>query len=167
MYFDYMINWIYRTMQLPVPIVTAPNVYGLVTIFDIFMFTVYIAVFIILIRYIITDELSFKVGSPEDISYNSDMYMAKQFREDSTRFAEKLKERKANRIAKQQFYLNLKNKPKTYVNTVYGRIMAKRKAGRIETNSDFVKAKINTYKFRIAEQNRKEKNKIMAKRGDK
>lgn len=92
MYFDYMVNWIYRAMQLPVPIVTAPNVYGLVTIFDIFMFTVYIGVFIILIRYLITDELSLRVGSPEDISYSSDMYMNKKIQERiSSRIANKRK----------------------------------------------------------------------------
>lgn len=76
MYFDFMLNWIYRVMQLPVPIVTAPNVYGLVTIFDIFLFTVYIAVFIILIRYIITDNLSLKVGEV-DINYSSNAYLPK------------------------------------------------------------------------------------------
>lgn len=80
MYFEYMINWLYRSMQLPVPIVVSSDVIGVVTVFDIFMFTVYIAVFVILIRYIITDSLSFKVGTPEDISYNSNMYISKHLR---------------------------------------------------------------------------------------
>lgn len=150
MYFDYMINWIYRTMQLPIPIVTSPNVYGLVTIFDIFMFTVYVSVFIILIRYILTDELNFRVGSPEDISYNSDMYIAKQFREDSTKFMTRAKERKANRIAREQYFIDRRKKSKTYTNSIYGRILARRNAGKVETKSDVVKAKINKYRTEIS-----------------
>lgn len=57
-------------MQIPVPLVLSADVYALVTIFDIFMFTVYIAIFIILIRFILTDTLSFRVGTLSDFSYH-------------------------------------------------------------------------------------------------
>lgn len=70
MYFIYMIKWIYQAMLVPFPIVTSAKSYGLVTVFDLFMFTVYLGVAFVLIRFIITDNLSFKVGN-EDISYSS------------------------------------------------------------------------------------------------
>lgn len=70
MYFNYVFAWVYKVMQVPVPIVLSSDLYSLVTIFDIFMFSVYIALFIILIRFIITDTLSFRVGTVSDFSYH-------------------------------------------------------------------------------------------------
>lgn len=70
MYFSYVFDWVYKVMQVPVPIVLSSNLYSLVTIFDVFMFTVYIAIFVILIRFIITDTLSFRVGNISDFSYH-------------------------------------------------------------------------------------------------
>ena len=66
-------------MQLPVPLVLSEDVFGLVTIFDIFMFTVYVAIFIILIRYIITDSLSLDVGG-YSINYSSSAYLPKRLK---------------------------------------------------------------------------------------
>lgn len=57
-------------MQIPVPLVLSSEIYALVTIFDIFMFTVFIGIFIVLIRYIITNNLSLRVGSMSDFSYS-------------------------------------------------------------------------------------------------
>lgn len=71
MYFSYVFAWVYKVMQVPVPIVLSSDLYSLVTIFDIFMFTVYIAIFVILIRFIVTDTLSLRVGSVSDFSYHS------------------------------------------------------------------------------------------------
>jgi len=82
MYFDYVINWTYRAMQIPVPLVVSENVYGMVTVFDIFLFTVYLGVFIFLIKYLITDRLDFRVGRT-DITYTSNSYIPKHLRNTS------------------------------------------------------------------------------------
>lgn len=79
MYITYVFNWLYKIMQLPVPLVLSEDVFGLVTIFDIFMFTVYVAIFIILIRYIITDSLSLDVGG-YSINYSSSAYLPKRLK---------------------------------------------------------------------------------------
>ena len=79
MYFNYIVNWIYRAMKMPVPLIVSENVYGLVTVFDIFLFSVYLGVFIILIKYLITDRLDFHIGKT-DINYTSNSYMSKNLR---------------------------------------------------------------------------------------
>lgn len=79
MYFQYMINWLYRLMKVPIPLVLSENVYGLVTVFDLFLFTVYLGVFIILIKYLITDTLSLNVGGV-DVNYSSNAYLPKNMR---------------------------------------------------------------------------------------
>lgn len=79
MYFNYIVNWFYRLMKVPVPLVLSKNVFGLVTVFDIFLFTVYIGVFIILIKYLITDSLSLKVGGV-DVNYSSNAYLPRNIR---------------------------------------------------------------------------------------
>ena len=65
-----MFNWLYKVMQIPVPLVLSNNVYALVTIFDIFMFTFYLGIFIVLIRFMVTNNLSFRVGGFSDFSYS-------------------------------------------------------------------------------------------------
>ena len=64
-------------MQVPVPIVVFNNQVTLVTIFDIFMFSVYLGIFIILIKYIMTGTLDFKVYK-EDIHYSTNSYFRKK-----------------------------------------------------------------------------------------
>lgn len=71
MYFTFVLNWLYRFMLLPVPIVSSPDSYGLVTIFDLFMFTVFLSIFIILIKFIITDSFDFRFKKSDD-SYSSE-----------------------------------------------------------------------------------------------
>ena len=80
MYFDYMVNWLYRVMQVPVPLVVSQNVYGLVTVFDLFLFTVYLGLFFVLLKYMITDTLSLNAGGV-DINYSSDVYLARRYRD--------------------------------------------------------------------------------------
>lgn len=70
MYISYLFNWLYKVMQIPVPLVLSNEIYALVTIFDIFMFTLFIGIFIVLIRYLITNNLSLRVGSMSDFSYS-------------------------------------------------------------------------------------------------
>lgn len=79
MYFDYITNWLYRLMKVPVPLVASENVFGLVTVFDIFLFTVFLGVFIVLIKYLITDSFSLKVGET-DINYSSSAYLPKSMK---------------------------------------------------------------------------------------
>lgn len=79
MYFEYVTNWLYRLMKVPVPLVLSENVYGLVTVFDLFLFTVYLGVFIILIKYLITDTLSLNVGGV-DVNYSSNAYLPKNMK---------------------------------------------------------------------------------------
>lgn len=79
MYITYMFNWLYDILQLPVPLVLSDNIYFMVTIFDLLMFSIYIAIFIILICYIITDTLSFSVGG-YSMNYSSSAYLPSQFR---------------------------------------------------------------------------------------
>lgn len=74
MYLTYMFNWLYDILQLPVPLVLSKDIYSMVTIFDLLMFSIYIAIFIILIRYIITDNLSFSVGG-YSMNYSSNAYL--------------------------------------------------------------------------------------------
>jgi len=87
MYITYMFNWLYDILQLPVPIVLSDNIYSMVTIFDLLMFSIYIAIFIILIRYIITDSLSFSVGG-YSMNYSSSAYLPSHFK------AKRIKKRK-------------------------------------------------------------------------
>lgn len=135
MYFEYVTNWLYRLMKVPIPLVLSENIYGLVTIFDLFLFTVYLGVFIILIKYIMTDSLSLNVGGV-DINYSSDMYISKRFREDSNKFITKTKERKSDYIKGQQWLKVRRNRTKTYNNSIGGRILAKKNAGRISSDKN-------------------------------
>lgn len=79
MYFQYILNWFYRLMKVPVPLVLSDSVFGLVTVFDLFLFTVYLGVFIILIKYLITDSLSLNVGGV-DVNYSSNAYLPRNIR---------------------------------------------------------------------------------------
>lgn len=78
MYISYMFNWLYKVMQIPVPLVLSNNVYALVTIFDIFMFTFYLGIFIVLIRFMVTNNLSFRVGGFSDFSYSPNFNIIKK-----------------------------------------------------------------------------------------
>ena len=49
MYFIQVCNWFYQCMQVPVPIVIFNDQVALVTIFDVFMFLVYLGIFIVFI----------------------------------------------------------------------------------------------------------------------
>lgn len=70
MYINYISKWIVETLQIKVPLVlTSKDVY-LISIWNLFMLTVFLGIFICLVKYLITDHLSFKVGN-EDISYSS------------------------------------------------------------------------------------------------
>lgn len=140
MYFEYMINWLYRCMKVPVPLVLSENVYGLVTVFDLFLFTVYLGIFIVLIKYIITDTLSLNVGGV-DINYSSDAYITRQYRNSVNNYIKKSNERKtvsekkkADSTKAQQWLNDRKNRTKTYSNSIGGRILAKKNAGRISAN---------------------------------
>lgn len=143
MYFDYMINWLYRVMQVPVPLVVSQNIYGLVTVFDLFLFTVYLGLFVVLLKYMITDTLSLNVGGV-DINYSSDAYIARHYRdsvenhiknsnrkkEATTKRNELLKKQRKNMYA----HINDGYKQPTYNNSIGGRILARKNAGRISTN---------------------------------
>lgn len=87
MYFVQICNLFYRCMQVPVPIVVFNNQVTLVTIFDIFMFTVYLGIFITLIKYIMTGTLDFKVYK-EDFHYStkSSFRRVKKKREESDNY---------------------------------------------------------------------------------
>ncbi|MBR5227690.1 MAG: hypothetical protein IKV94_03540 [Clostridia bacterium] len=74
MYIEYVFNWLYKIMLLPFPLVLSNEVFYLVTILDLFMFSVYVAIFIILIRYILTDTISFEIGG-YSINYSSSAYL--------------------------------------------------------------------------------------------
>ena len=140
MYFSYMINWLYRVMQVPVPLVVSNNIFGLVTVFDLFLFTVYLGVFIVLIKYIITDTLSLDVGGV-DINYSSDAYVARHYRNslsNNIKNSNAKKESVAKRnelLKKQERYMyyhanSLKNSGKPTVkvtsNSMAGRILNKK-----------------------------------------
>lgn len=88
MYITYMFNWLYDILQLPVPLVLSDNIYSMVTIFDLLMFSIYIAIFIILIRYIITDNLSFSVGG-YSMNYSSNAYLPNNIRKSKKDFGVK------------------------------------------------------------------------------
>lgn len=143
MYFEYVTNWLYRLMKVPVPLVLSENIYGLVTVFDLFLFTVYLAVFIILIKYLITDTLSLNVGGV-DINYSSDAYVARQYRNSvkshiKNSNAKKVAISKRNELLKKQSrymyaHTNDGYKQPTYNNSIGGRILAKKNAGRISTS---------------------------------
>lgn len=142
MYFEYVTNWLYRLMKVPIPLVLSENVYGLVTIFDLFLFTVYLGVFIVLIKYMITDSLSLNVGGV-DINYSSDAYVARQYRNAVSNHINKSNERKAIAekkkadYAKGQQWLNeRRNRAKTYSNSIGGRILANKNAGRISASKN-------------------------------
>lgn len=152
MYFEYVINWLYRLMKVPVPLVLSENVFGLVTVFDIFLFTVYLAVFIILIKYLLTDTLSLNIGGI-DINYSSDAYIARHYRssmakhlknsaakkEAMSKREDLLKKQRMNRYA----HLNDNYKTPTYNNSLGGRILALNNVGRIKISSNKI---INRYK---------------------
>ena len=70
MYFVQICNWFYQCMQVPVPIVIFNNQVALVTIFDIFMFLVYLGIFFTLLKFIITGTLDFNVYG-EDFHYST------------------------------------------------------------------------------------------------
>lgn len=143
MYFEYVTNWLYRLMKVPVPLVLSENIYGLVTVFDLFLFTVYLGVFIILIKYLITDSLSFNVGGV-DINYSSDAYVARQYRNSvksniKNSNAKKDAVLKRNELLKKQSrnmyaHINDGYKQPIYNNSIGGRILAKKNAGRISTS---------------------------------
>ncbi len=144
MYFEYVTNWLYRLMKVPIPLVLSENVYGLVTVFDLFLFTVYLGVFIILIKYLITDSLSLNVGGV-DLNYSSDAYVARQYRNSVSNHIKNSNEKKeaaAKRnelLTKQRrllyYHKNHKYKQPTYNNSIGGRILAKKNAGRISTST--------------------------------
>ena len=74
MFFTFVINWLYRFMLLPVPIVSSYDSFGLVTIFDLFMFTVFLSIFFLLVKFIINDSFDFKFYNTKktDDSYSSE-----------------------------------------------------------------------------------------------
>lgn len=81
MYISYVFNWLYNIMQVPFPLVASDSVFGLVTVFDLFLFSVYCGIFIVLIRYMVTDNLSLKVGDITDFSYSSSAYLPTRIRQ--------------------------------------------------------------------------------------
>lgn len=142
MYFQYVVNWLYRCMQVPVPIVVSNNVYGLVTIFDLFLFTVYLGVFIVLIKYLITDNIDIKLGDT-DVNYSSSSYITKQYNRSLSNYIKANTNRrivsdkkKADYLKGQQWLNERKNKAKTYSDSIGGRILAKKNAGRIARKSE-------------------------------
>lgn len=104
MYISYVFSWLYKIMLLPVPLVLSDDVYYLVTIFDLFMFTVYIAIFIILIRYLITDNLSINIGG-YSMNYSSSAYLPSQINSHRNKMR-KVK----NRIKKEKIEIKKVNK---------------------------------------------------------
>lgn len=78
MYFQYIVNWFYRLMNVPVPLVLSRDVYSMVSVFDIFLFLVYLGVFVILIKYLITDSLN--LGAT-NINYSSSAYLPRNMRQ--------------------------------------------------------------------------------------
>ena len=80
MYFVQVCNWFYQCMQVPVPIVIFNDQVALVTIFDIFMFLVYLGIFIVLIKFIITGTLDFRVYN-EDFHYSTHSNFGKSRRQ--------------------------------------------------------------------------------------
>lgn len=104
MYFKYVVNWFYRLMKVPVPLVLSKDVYGLVTVFDIFIFTVYLGVFIILIKYLITDTLSLNVGGV-DVNYSSSSYLPKHLK--NVKFKSKEKKESGNNVSDNWFFNNI------------------------------------------------------------
>ena len=144
MYFDYMVNWLYRVMQVPVPLVVSQNVYGLVTVFDLFLFTVYLGLFFVLLKYMITDTLSLNAGGV-DINYSSDVYLARRYRDSvknhiKNSIATKDAIAKRNELLKKQTrnmyaHINDGYKQPTYNNSIGGRILARKNAGRISTKA--------------------------------
>lgn len=143
MYFDYVVNWLYRVMQVPVPLVVSENIYGLVTIFDIFLFTLYLGVFIVLIKYLITDTLSFNVGG-QDISYSSNSYITRQYRNSANNHIKKSNAKKEAIVKRYSMlkrqsqlryaHINDGYKQPTYNNSIGGRILARKNAGRIHVD---------------------------------
>lgn len=74
MYINYMSDWIVKILQIRIPLVLSQEVVYLVTIWDLFMLTVFLGIFIILIKYIITDSIDIKLGDT-DINYSSTSYI--------------------------------------------------------------------------------------------
>lgn len=79
MYFTYITNWVYRLMKIPVPLVVSEDIYGMVTVFDIFLFTVFLGVFFVLIKYLITDSFDLHVGDL-NLNYSSNAYLPKNLK---------------------------------------------------------------------------------------
>lgn len=92
MYINYMSNWIVKVLQIRIPLVLSQEVVYLVTIWDLFMLTVFLGIFIILIKYIITDSIDIKLGDT-DINYSSTSYIPNRVHKDSVKIKKHIKDR--------------------------------------------------------------------------
>lgn len=92
MYINYMSDWIIKILQIRIPLVLSQEVVYLITIWDIFMLTVFLGIFIILIKYIITDSIDIKLGDT-DINYSSTSYIPNRVHKDSTNIKKHIRDK--------------------------------------------------------------------------
>ena len=114
MYFVQVCNWFYQCMQVPVPIVIFNNQVTLVTIFDNFMFLVYLGIFITLLNFIITGTLDFNVYG-EDFHYSSGSSFNKSYNKKSKndvnrKYTRVTKDVKPNRIDNEYVFFHRRKK---------------------------------------------------------
>lgn len=136
MYFVQVCNWFYQFLLIPVPISIYPGQVALITIFDIFMFFVYLGIFITLIKFIITGSLDFRVYN-EDFHYstksnfgrvNREPLLDKQYKENHKYTKVTSEPKKFNRI---NSYVHFYRKQKIYKGKSMARniIFGKKKKG--------------------------------------
>lgn len=132
MYFIQVCNWFYQCMQVPVPIVIFNDQVALVTIFDVFMFLVYLGIFIVLMKFLITGSLDFRVYN-EDFHYSThsnfgrgkrESLLDKQYRENH-RYTKVTRELKNNHVDNERYFFNTRraiyNKKSIGRNVIFGK----------------------------------------------
>ena len=109
MYFVQICDWFYQCMQVPVPIVIFNNQVALVTIFEIFMFLVYLGIFFTLLKFIITGTLDFNVYG-EDFHYstgsNFNSRNTRSRNESNRKYTRVTKELSNQRVDNERYFFN-------------------------------------------------------------
>ena len=116
---DYISDWVVSSLNIQVPLVLSSDVFYLVSIRDLFMLSVFLGIFIIFIKYLITDNIDIHIGD-SDINYSSSNYLNRRIHNDSSKLHNKIssiKNTKSN-------ISNIKDKKsKIYMDSVKRRVL--------------------------------------------